>query len=34
MSQPVWLITGCTSGFGEAIAKEALGRGYKVIATA
>jgi len=35
MSQPlVWLITGSTSGFGIAIAKAALARGDKVIATA
>lgn len=31
---PVWLITGASSGFGEAIAREALARGHKVIATA
>lgn len=32
-SNPVWLITGCTSGFGRSIAFEALSRGYAVIAT-
>jgi NADP-dependent 3-hydroxy acid dehydrogenase YdfG len=31
---PVWLITGSTSGFGQAIARTALSRGHKVIATA
>ncbi|KAK4105632.1 NAD(P)-binding protein [Parathielavia hyrcaniae] len=31
---PVFLITGASSGFGEAIAYEALSRGYHVIATA
>lgn len=31
---PVWFITGSSSGFGEAIAYEALKRGHKVIATA
>lgn len=31
---PVWLITGSTSGFGQAIAREALARGHHVIATA
>jgi NADP-dependent 3-hydroxy acid dehydrogenase YdfG len=31
---PVWLITGATSGFGNAIAREALSRGHHVIATA
>lgn len=31
---PVWLITGTTSGFGQAIAHEALARGHHVIATA
>ncbi|KAM7196131.1 putative oxidoreductase YusZ [Naviculisporaceae sp. PSN 640] len=31
---PVWFITGSSSGFGEAIAFEALKRGHKVIATA
>ncbi|TLS23012.1 uncharacterized protein PpBr36_05631 [Pyricularia pennisetigena] len=34
MSTPTWLITGASSGFGEAIAKEALSRGHNVIATA
>lgn len=29
----VWLITGCSSGFGSEIAKAALKRGEKVIAT-
>ncbi|KAL2018584.1 hypothetical protein VTK56DRAFT_626 [Thermocarpiscus australiensis] len=31
---PVWLITGASSGFGQAIAREALSRGHHVIATA
>jgi NADP-dependent 3-hydroxy acid dehydrogenase YdfG len=31
---PVFLITGASSGFGEAIAHEALSRGHHVIATA
>lgn len=30
----VWLITGCSTGFGAALAKEVLSRGDKVIATA
>lgn len=30
----VWLITGCSSGFGSELTKAALGRGDKVIATA
>lgn len=30
----VWFITGANKGLGEAIAKEALDRGYKVVATA
>jgi NAD(P)-dependent dehydrogenase (short-subunit alcohol dehydrogenase family) len=34
MSPKVWLITGCSSGFGQALALEALGRDDKVIATA
>ncbi|KAF2808842.1 NAD(P)-binding protein [Mytilinidion resinicola] len=33
-SNSVWFITGSTSGFGKAIALEALSRGHKVIATA
>ncbi|CAM6095971.1 unnamed protein product [Calypogeia fissa] len=33
-SQKVWLITGCSSGFGNELARAALGRGDKVIATA
>lgn len=34
MAPLVWLVTGCSSGFGEAFARELLGRGDKVIATA
>lgn len=34
MTTPVWLITASSSGFGKAIALEALRRGHKVIATA
>jgi NADP-dependent 3-hydroxy acid dehydrogenase YdfG len=34
MSQPVWLITGAATGFGHAIALEALSRSHAVIATA
>lgn len=31
---PVWFITGASSGFGQAVAKEALGRGHRVVACA
>lgn len=34
MSQKVWLITGCSSGFGSALVREALSKGDAVIATA
>lgn len=34
MAPKVWLITGCTSGFGAEIAKAALAHGDKVVATA
>ena len=34
MEPNVWLITGCSTGFGKEIALAALGRGDKVIATA
>jgi NADP-dependent 3-hydroxy acid dehydrogenase YdfG len=35
MSAPkIWFITGCSSGFGAALTREALARGDKVIATA
>ena len=30
----VWFITGANKGMGAAIAKEALNRGYNVVATA
>ncbi|KAL8400095.1 hypothetical protein RB594_000484 [Gaeumannomyces avenae] len=33
-STPVWFITGASSGFGEAVAKEALARGHRVVASA
>ena len=32
--QPVWLITGCSTGFGHELAKQALARGFRVAATA
>lgn len=32
--RPVWFIVGASSGFGKAIALEALKRGHKVIGTA
>ncbi|KAI9688868.1 MAG: putative secondary metabolism biosynthetic enzyme [Bathelium mastoideum] len=34
MAQKIWLITGCSSGFGHAIALAALARGDTVVATA
>ena len=34
MAPLVWLITGCSSGFGEAFVHRILARGDKVIATA
>lgn len=34
MSQQVWLVTGCSSGFGEQFIKTILERGDKAIATA
>ncbi len=36
MSTPnkVWFITGCSTGFGRELAKEALSNGYKVVVTA
>ena len=34
MSPLVWLVTGCSSGFGEAFVHSILARGDKVIATA
>lgn len=30
----VWFITGCSTGFGRSLAKEALAQGYKVVVTA
>ncbi|KAF9885995.1 hypothetical protein FE257_012173 [Aspergillus nanangensis] len=33
-AQQVWLITGASSGFGAALAKEVLNSGHRVIATA
>ncbi|WP_456265697.1 MULTISPECIES: oxidoreductase [unclassified Bacillus (in: firmicutes)] len=34
MSEKVWLITGCSTGFGRQIAKKAIESGYKVAVTA
>jgi NAD(P)-dependent dehydrogenase (short-subunit alcohol dehydrogenase family) len=31
---PVWFITGCSTGFGEAIARQVLARGWRAAATA
>lgn len=33
-SSPVWFITGCSSGFGRALAERVLARGWRVVATA
>ena len=33
-SKPVWLITGCSTGFGRELAKILIDRGYRVVATA
>ena len=32
--KPIWLITGCSTGFGRELAKTLIGRGYRVAATA
>ena len=32
--KPVWLVTGCSTGFGRELAKILIGRGYRVAATA
>jgi NAD(P)-dependent dehydrogenase (short-subunit alcohol dehydrogenase family) len=32
-NQPVWLITGCSTGFGRQIAKHVLGLGYRTVVT-
>jgi NAD(P)-dependent dehydrogenase (short-subunit alcohol dehydrogenase family) len=34
VSAPVWFITGCSTGFGHAIAKQVLGRGWRAVVTA
>ena len=34
MENKVWLITGCSSGFGKEIAKAAINTGYAVVVTA
>jgi len=33
-NKPVWFITGCSTGFGRALARYALDRGYRVVVTA
>jgi len=33
-SSPVWLITGCSSGFGRALVERVIARGWRVAATA
>ncbi len=32
--KPVWFITGCSTGFGRALAELLIGRGYRVVVTA
>ena len=34
MSQPVWFITGCSTGFGRELARQLLEGGYRVVVTA
>ena len=31
---PVWLITGCSTGFGRSLAEYVLERGHRLVATA
>jgi NAD(P)-dependent dehydrogenase (short-subunit alcohol dehydrogenase family) len=31
---PVWLITGCSTGFGQELSKQAIERGYRTVVTA
>ena len=31
---PVWLITGCSTGFGQALARQAIARGHRTVVTA
>ena len=31
---PVWLVTGCSTGFGRELVRAALGHGFRVVATA
>jgi NADP-dependent 3-hydroxy acid dehydrogenase YdfG len=33
-TDPVWLVTGCSTGFGREICKAVLARGWRVVATA
>jgi len=33
-ADPVWFITGCSTGFGRELAKLVLDRGWRVVATA
>ncbi len=33
-ADPVWFITGCSTGFGRALAEQVLARGWRVVATA
>jgi NAD(P)-dependent dehydrogenase (short-subunit alcohol dehydrogenase family) len=33
-NRPVWFITGCSTGFGRALARYTLDRGYRVVVTA
>jgi NADP-dependent 3-hydroxy acid dehydrogenase YdfG len=33
-TEPVWFITGCSTGFGHEMAKQALERGFRIVATA
>lgn len=33
-TQPVWMITGCSTGFGRELARQALERGFRVVLTA
>jgi len=33
-SSPVWLISGCSTGFGRELAQQAIARGFKVVVTA